>query len=156
MTSALCPIHNRMLAERCHAPLMKLGVFTSSVLLGLLWNRSYSVEASSIRWSTKNGHRTGRPCSSRSDATRLAIPKILHHVFLDGEAAYWRNATLGDDFTPAFYPRTKEKGDKNATFKHEWKTGCQHLMPDWRVHYPLKKLTSWSNTKANANFSYLI
>ena len=80
--------------------------------------------------SKKVALRASRPCKA---AGRQGIPKVMHHIFLDGEAAYWRNATLGDSFTPNFYPTTREKGDKNITFKHEWKTGCQRLMPDWRV-----------------------
>ena len=61
------------------------------------------------------------------------IPKILHHIFLDGEATFWRNATEGDDFSPNYYARKREKGERRAAFKHEWKTSCQRVHEDWIV-----------------------
>ena len=115
---------------------MKRNVFFMFIL-GLIFDPFQSVHTSSVRI-----RKTYRPRSRHSGPreARSAIPKILHHIFLDGEAAYWRNATLGDDFTPNFYPRTKEKGDKNATFKHEWRIGCQRLMPDWKVELTSQRL----------------
>ncbi len=64
---------------------------------------------------------------------RLGIPKILHHIFLDGEAAFWRNATDGDDFSPNYYAHKRKEGERRAAFKHEWKTSCQSAHPDWLV-----------------------
>ena len=115
---------------------MKLEILYCLILLGLVWDHFRVAQTSSVRSSNNNHQRAGR---DRACDKRLGIPKILHHIYLEGEAAYWRNATLGDEFTPNFYPKTKEKGDQNATFKHEWKTGCQRLMPNWRVHHSLGK-----------------
>ena len=109
--------------------------WSSVLLLGLLCLHSEFADASSVSLRGRNTHRRrNKPCG-RS----VGIPRILHHIFLDGEAVYWRNATVGLDFTSNFYPRTKEKGDGNATFRNEWKTGCQRLMSKWIVRqHPLQ------------------
>ena len=104
---------------------MDLKVLSCVVILGHVWGSFEVAHTKSLRLNGRY--------RQRSKESHIGIPKIVHHIFLDGEAAYWRNATLGDEFTPNFYPRKKDQGDKNATFRHEWKTGCQRLMPDWRV-----------------------
>ena len=111
---------------------MKLRLWFLYIFFGLACGRHEATRASTIRMRRYHPIRhLNRACEPH-----VGIPRILHYIFLDGEATYWRNATLGEEFTPNYYPRTKDKGDRNATFRHEWKTGCQRLMPEWTVHQP--------------------
>ena len=118
---------------------MKPKLWPLVLLCGIVYGWQNYTQASSLRLREKHHHRrSSKPCERSFE-----IPKILHYIFLDGEAVYWRNATLGDDFVPNYYPRTKEKGERNATFRHEWKTGCERFMPEWMVHqHPQSRVAS--------------
>ena len=110
---------------------MRSTFWASLILVGLFCERFWTAEGNAKRLRGQP-HRRALFGKAKCES-QVGIPRVLHHIFLDGEAAYWRNATVGDDFTPNFYPKTKQQGDKNATFKYEWKTGCQRMMPDWTV-----------------------
>ena len=101
---------------------MGQGVLVTSILLCVLSAPSYakhSNDSSIVNLHTEGGRDKRFHDGRRSLCKkRLEIPRILHHVFLEGEAAFWRNATVGDDFTSNFYPKARKDGDKNATFRH--------------------------------------
>ena len=83
---------------------------------------SYVVEHSALSRAVNLHNRVGRDKRFHDDRgsackRQPGIPRILHHIFLEGEAAYWRNATVGDVFTPNFYPKARKLGDRNATFR---------------------------------------
>ena len=96
-------------------------MLVSSILL-CVFVASLGAEDSSQRRMVNVYNRVGRDKRARVERgspceRQPGIPRILHHIFLEGEAAYWRNATVGDDFTPNYYPKAREHGDRNATFR---------------------------------------
>ena len=96
-------------------------ILVSSILL-CVFVASLGAEDSSQRRVVNLDNRVGRDKRARTGRgspceRQPGIPRILHHIFLEGEAAYWRNATVGDDFTPNYYPKAREHGDRNATFR---------------------------------------
>ncbi len=104
---------------------MGQNTLVSSILL-CVFVASSGAEDSAQRRVVNLHNRVGRNERSRVERgcpckRQLGIPRILHHIFLEGEAAYWRNATVGDDFTPNYYPKAREHGDRNATFR---RTAC--------------------------------